>query len=264
MTKKFNRRAATETGGRIKRARMPKEEVPDKDKRSLAHAYRVGGATVRKSDSDLAPVEPVKTNQDLSSSSMDLEAMLGPETAKALENTSLAQQKRILKRIKGFSFEKLYSIALGLPSRIRKYVKDIWKREDKRGHGWEKIAPEMSAVASKILNQRLELVIFTSIALVEEPDAKTDGRLGRMTVAKDECDALLSLYSHYFTIGTSAKLAASCMKFTGENSGFYLGGLADVVDYGLLTPGERRLLKAAAEKAIKSRGWKLPERMYQK
>lgn len=237
-------------------------EAHPKTYKSLSAAYGVGGNTFR--SSDLATVKPVKTNQDLSSRSTDLAVILGPDTAKVVEKFPPAQQKRILKRIKGFTFAKLYSVALGLPSRIRKYVRDIWKREDRHGQEWSKIAPEMALMAAKILNQRLELVIFTSIALVEEPDAMKDGRLNRMTCAKTECDALLSLYSHYFTIGSSAKLAADCTSFTGDDSAFYLGGLADVVDYGLLTPGDRRVLQSAATKTIKTNGWKMPERDYQK
>ena len=214
--------------------------------------------------SGLSRVDPISSKTHSSSSSINIEPVLSPAEEKILKGLNSEQQKRALKKLRAFSFEKLYSIALGLPSRVRRFVKHVWKREDKRGESWPKIATEMSVEAAKILDQRLDLVAFTSYALIREEDTIEDGRVDRMTAAKTECDALMCLYSHYLVVGVSAQLAVKCTKFSGEEAAFFLGGLADVVDYGRITSGERRNMQLAAEKIIKKEGWKLPERDHQK
>ena len=146
-----------------------------------------------------------------------------------------------------------------MPSRVRRLVKQIWKRQDKWGESWEKIASEMAGPANKILEQRLELVMFTCMTIVRENvDVQTSDKLARMSEAKGECDALLAYYAYLFTIGISANLAHKCRFYAGDE--FVLGGLADIVDFGVNTPGDRRRQEQAVKQLFKKRGWKLPDR----
>jgi hypothetical protein len=151
---------------------------------------------------------------------------------------------------------------VGLPPRVRRYVKHVWKRSDKRKQPWEKIADELAPEAAKILKHRLDVVTYTGATVaaesIEFPD---DVRLQRMTRAKLECDALLIIYAHYFTIGLSARLSYDYLTFARlDNAQFFIGGMTSIIDYGQMTPSERRSIQAAAMRTMERHCWKLPVR----
>lgn len=222
----------------------------------LGLEYGVGGAAYQKSRPPSATDQVVKSREDDFISSYTTT----PEFAELPKRT----QKQVLKRLKGVSFNRMYGDCLGLPTRVRRFIKKIWKREDKWGGPWQKIASELAPGANKILTTRMELVMYTSFALEKEDIDVQDDRVRRMTEAKCECDALLCYYAHYFTIGVSTKLAVNATYYAGKNADFFLGGLADVLDYGRIDASERRWRRHTALKAIEKQGWKLPEREHRK
>jgi len=201
---------------------------------------------------------------------VELSGIMGDdsESAMLLRKTFLSlsprSQKMALKslREKAQSLDRLYSICLGLPRRIRSFVQKIWKREDKWGESWDKIATEMAPEAAKILTQRVDVSVYTGIAIANTSVDRGDPKLLRMVLAKSECDALLCLYAHYFTIGMTAPIGAHCSAVGRDDP--TVAGVVDVADYGAIEPARRRTRQLAASREAESHGWKLPERRYKK
>lgn len=161
----------------------------------------------------------------------------------------------------GYSFGSIYDLMVGIPPRVRRYVKHVWKRSEKRKQPWERIADELAPEAAKILKHRLDVVTYTGATVAAESIDVPDVRLQRMTRAKLECDALLIIYAHYFTIGLSSRLYYDYLTFAGlDNAQFFVGGIAAIVDYGQMTSSERRSIQAAAMKTMEHHCWKLPVR----
>jgi len=174
-----------------------------------------------------------------------------------------ASSKAISRVMSKYDHDSLYSLAMGLPSRVRSFVKRVWKREDKFGERWDEIAYGAAEAASKILEQRLDLVLLFGL-IVDQHGMPSDERLFKMTRARSECDALLTLYCHYFIVGTSAKIASICLDLKSPNSDQILGGLIDVIDFGRNEPVRRKRRLEAAVEAINKNGWKLPTREHLK
>jgi len=180
------------------------------------------------------------------------------------DSVSPAQRKRIEKLLKAYSVESIFSITMGLPSRVRSFVKKVWKRQDRWEEDWEKIGSEMSEGASKILNQRIDVVTLFTVACEREGKSLDTERMEKMTDAKEECDALLTIYSHLFLVGASVRVSRLSVTFAGPDADFFLGGLLDVINYGQMDHATRRKRKADAHALIKRRGWPLPTREHKK
>jgi len=161
-------------------------------------------------------------------------------------------------RSKTQNFEALYATMLGLPSRIRSFVKKIWKRQDKWGDSWEKVASEMAAGAAKILSQRIDVTVYTPFAVTSGEVDRDDPRLERMATAQAECDALLCLFAHYFIIGVTGHIAMHCMSYRIDDPA--TAGVVDVADYGSFDASARRHRQLKVLEAAKKYGWEIPER----
>ena len=173
--------------------------------------------------------------------------------------------KRINKLLKGQSTEKLFSLCLGLPSRVRSFMRRYWKRQDKWGESAEHVASDMAEAAAKILIQRMDVVMFFQFACEQEGVTPDAGRMTRMSAAKEECDALLTVFAYTFLMGTSARLAKLAYTFLDQQSPeFFLGGLIDIIEYGRMDPPRRRQRIESALITIKQNGWELPERKHTK
>jgi hypothetical protein len=171
--------------------------------------------------------------------------------------------KAVNRAMTRYDHDSLYNLAMGLPSRVRSFVKRVWKKEDKFGERWDQIAYEMAPAAAKILDQRLDLVLFFGL-VVDQYGMPPDDQMVRMTAARSECDALLTLYCHYFTIGMSAHIASTCYGLKSPNSNKVLGGLIDVIDFGRNEPSRRKRRLDEARAEIDKSGWKLPTREHLK
>lgn len=175
-----------------------------------------------------------------------------------------AQRKRIEKLLKSYTLESIFSITMGLPSRVRSFVKKVWKRQDRWGEDWEKIGSEMAESAAKIMNQRIDVVtLFTTAREREGKQLDTD-QMEKMTAAKEECDALLTIYSHLFLVGSTVRVSRLSVMFSGPDIEFFIGGLLDVINYGRMNHTTRRQRKADAHALIQKNGWKLPTRELKK
>ena len=169
-------------------------------------------------------------------------------------------RRHIEKEIKHRPFAELYNLSLGLPSRIRRCIKKAWKLED-RGAAWLQISEEIAPIAAKILNHRIEIVAFASIAVFRDRDSATTERVQRVSLAVAESDALLTIYSSYFICGVSAQLTGQCCAIAdGGKRAFVIGGVADVVNFGLHTSQKRQTRRLRAQKDVKDYRWKLPKR----
>jgi len=164
------------------------------------------------------------------------------------------------KALQGKTVKGLYSLALGLPSRARRYVKKIWKLQERGNFDWCVISDEMAPIAVKILRDRVDIVTYMGIAFSREGNPEVE-KLEKLSSAVAEADTLLSIYSHFFLPGVSAKLTTQCVKLADEGKkGYVLGGVVDVVDYGRFDPAQRRKRRAKAEDDMKTNGWKKPRR----
>lgn len=202
---------------------------------------------------------PLPTSEPPASNPADAK-LLGEADSEILASLPPKVQRKVLKRIQGFTFNKMYSLALGLPGRARKFVEQCWKREEKWGESPDKISCDLAATANKILEQRMELVLFTSLAVRREGIDDSEGQLTRMTEAKNYCDAILCLYARYFLIGMSARVAVQSTYYAGDEA--HLGGLIDVIDHGRLTPNVRKKRQHQAESLMKTNGWEFPKRRF--
>ena len=170
--------------------------------------------------------------------------------------------KKVKKDLDGWSRSGIYSLGLGLPSRIRRYVKKVWKLQDKRNADWGRVADEMAPTAAKILDNRIEVVAITGIVVSRE-GRFSDERLMKLAEALSEADALLTIYSHFFLPGITAHLAQQCSLLAqGGKRGYILGGVVDVVDFGRYVSVGRRRRRVEAENDMNTNGWKMPRRDY--
>jgi hypothetical protein len=111
----------------------------------------------------------------------------------------------------------------------------------------------------------MDVVMFFRFACEQEGAVPSEERLSRMTAAKDETDALLTVYAYTFLIGTSGRLAKLAYTFLDQsNPEFFLGGLVDIIEYGRMEPSRRKQRLDAALSEIKRNGWELPEREHKK
>jgi hypothetical protein len=155
-------------------------------------------------------------------------------------------RKQVERTLKEKSISNLYSTGCGLPSRVCRYVKKIWKLRDRGGCSWEAISDEMAPIAVKILLSRVEVVAYTGVAETRE------GKMGSSKTRKlaeslAEADALLTIYSHLFLPGVSAALTGRCVTLAeGGKRGYVLGGVVDVVDYANFDSSTRRKRRVEA------------------
>lgn len=176
-----------------------------------------------------------------------------------------SHQKQVRKLLNGMSVDKLYNICLGLPSRVRSFVKKCWKRQEKWEEPWEKVAHEMAPQASKILNQRMDIVTLFGFVARREGLAisEADEKVLRMSEAMAETDALLILYSFMFTIGVTSAIGRQAHNYLmrdAEEREYLLGGIIDVIDFGAIDPARRKQRQASSMSLLREHGWKLPER----
>ena len=171
-------------------------------------------------------------------------------------------RKKVNKLLDKKNLSSLYSRALGLPSRVRRYVKKVWKLQDKSDADWEQVSDEMAAIASKILQHRVEIITYSGIAMSREGKLPED-KIIKLSSAMAEADAIITIFSHLFLPGMSARLASSCIALAeGGKNGYILGGVVDVVDYGRYSSSERHQRRTEAKADMKTNGWKMPKRDY--
>jgi len=184
------------------------------------------------------------------------------ENGELIGDISPEIRKQVEKALKGKSISNLYSMGLGLPSRVRRYVKKVWKLQDREGRSWEDISNEMTSIAGKILDNRIEVITYAGIAATREGTMDPAKAL-KLAKSLAEADALLTIFSHLFLPGVSAALTGRCVTLAeGGTRGNILGGVVDIVDFANFDSSARRKRRSDAERGMKSNNWKLPRRDY--
>ena len=205
--------------------------------------------------SEMAPVSPFRSAPPAPRASPVEEPAAGWGE---IEKLAPEIQRRVQNLMDRKTFSKLYSTAMGLPSRIRRLVKKVWKLED-NGKNWVDIADAVSAEASKILCHRMDVVMFAGVAF--RRDTPDESKITKMVGAITEADALMMVYAHYLIAGASAKLSAHCvLLLRDEKMSHLIGGLADVLDFGSISQQRRAQRRRDAIADAEAVGWKLPER----
>jgi len=183
------------------------------------------------------------------------------ENGDIVNKISSEYRRDIEKLINDRPFNGLYNIALGLPSRVRSYIKKIWKRQNRESN-WDDIMDDMASIAAKILDHRIDVVAFVGPASIKAKDLASENRIKNITSSIEETDALLTIYSSYFLCGITVDLSGKCCALAdGGNRAFIVGGLVDIINFGLYTSHKRHIRKINAHKIIKDNGWKLPKRV---
>ena len=207
--------------------------------------------------SGMARIEPIVNSQHKATEPIEFD-----DDGEIVGELPPTMRKRVNKLLDKKNLSSLYSRALGLPSRARRYVKKVWKLQDKSDADWERVSDEMAAISAKILQHRVEIITYTGIAMSREGKLPDD-KIIKVSSAMAEADAIITIYSHLFLPGMSARLASSCIALAeGGKNGYVLGGVVDVVDYGRYSPPERHQRRAEAEADMKTNGWKMPKRDY--
>jgi hypothetical protein len=172
------------------------------------------------------------------------------------------KERALEKALFSKNFDQMYSTALGLPSRARRYIKQIRKLE-KSGKTWQDIGPKLASVASKILYDRVDVMIRVPLILKKlKKDGKElpdDERVQRATKRCVEFDALLTLTAPYLMPGATARIAKICLSYSDDGLGDQLGGLVDVVDYGALDDRQKASRRSIALEMLRKNKWALPE-----
>lgn len=207
--------------------------------------------------SGMARIEPIVKNRPPDTDLIDFD-----EDGEIVGDLPPTMRKMVNKLLDTKSLSSLYSRALGLPSRARRYVKKVWKLQDKWGADWKKVSEEMSPIASKILQHRVEIITYSGLAMSREGKLPDD-KIIKLSGAMAEADAIITIFSHFFLPGMSARLASQCIALAdGGKKGYVLGGVVDVVDYSIFGTAERRKRQSVAEADMKTNGWKMPKRDY--
>jgi hypothetical protein len=177
-------------------------------------------------------------------------------------NDMTPEQRRIIEKVlKDNPFNELYNLALGLPSRIRSYIKKVRKRQ-RRCAEWDNISDEVAPIAAKILDHKVDIISFVGLAAIKSDGHANEARVNRMVTAMRESDALLTLYSSYFLCGITAELTRRCCLLVACSKGIHIiGGLADVINFGFYTSQKRSSRRLKAQNDIKEYGWKLPTKV---
>lgn len=252
MTKKRPQRPQ----GNISRTRVCDCGDPECDKYLKKH--RKLRKSARRPLSGMSRIEPIVTERPGMNDPIEFDA-----SGRVAGRIPSSVRKQITKVLEGKSLTDLYSKALGLPSRVRRYVKKVWKLQDKNGADWGEIADELAPMANKILDHRVEVITYTGIAMSRESKKLEDDKLMKLSMAIAEADCLLTIYSHFFLPGVTATLTGQCVKIAdGGKSGYILGGVVDVVDYGKLDSADRRKRRHEAEEDMRTSGWNMPRRDY--
>jgi len=145
---------------------------------------------------------------------------------------------------------------------VRRFMRKVRKLEA-NNKSWSDISAKMSTVAEKILNDRVDVVVRMPLLLKRAngrgdplPDAE---RLDRISDRIDEFDALITLVAPYFLCGTSARIGLMCASLRRTTNNYGLGGLINVVDYGVEDPKQRTARQNDARRLLKKYNWELPE-----
>lgn len=169
-------------------------------------------------------------------------------------------KKALLKKIESRTQTQLYSVTMGLPSRVRHYVRRFRKMQS-QGIQDMKVAEELSPLAKKILDDRLDVAMMVP-ARIHYDKTKghqldlTDEQLSKMTFAAAECDALLTIAAYYFLPGITVAHSATASELQRHPVlRTQVSGIMDVVEYGLLSKAQRSSRQAVAKDLLRNGGW---------
>lgn len=169
----------------------------------------------------------------------------------------------VTRKVEDSSIDQLYSVVMGLPGRVRQYMRRVRKLRS-QGLDGDKLAEELSPIANKILTDRLEAAVLVPARLAYDGKSGdkfnlSDDRLVKMTNAAMECDALLTLLAPHFLPGITCRLAISARAITlSPTLRGHISGLADVLDYGAYTKAQRGFRRQSVVEFMKREGWELP------
>lgn len=163
------------------------------------------------------------------------------------------------KKVEARSFEQLYSVVLGLPGRVRQYMRR-YRKLQANGLPDARIAEEVAEIARKILEDRLEVSFMVPARISHDKklgvESGTMDQLDRLSSAAAECDALLTLASYYFLPGAYTHLAILAIKLSAHPIlKTQVSGVADVLDYAVVTKSQRSARQAAVRARMAAEGW---------
>lgn len=173
-------------------------------------------------------------------------------------------KRAVAKKVESRTFDQLYSVVMGLPGRVRQYMRRVRKLQA-QGLTDAKLADELSALAKKILDDRLDVVMMVPARLNHDKKTGSDKEVPeetfvKMTNAAAECDALLTLTAYYFLPGISASHALIGLRLSEHPIlRTQVSGIADVIDYALFSKAQRASRQKGAREVLKDHGWDLPE-----
>lgn len=168
------------------------------------------------------------------------------------------------RRVSDRTIDQLFSVVLGLPGRVRQYLRRVNKLRA-QGLCGDQLAEELAPLAQKILTDRLEVAVLVPARIIYDEKGGIKNRLSedqliKMSSAALECDALLTLLAPHFLPGVTCRLAITAKAVTTNPVlRGHMSGLADVLDYGAYTKSQRASRRHDVRVLMKQQGWELPE-----
>lgn len=168
------------------------------------------------------------------------------------------------KRIESQTIQQLFGIVVGLPDRVRQFIRRVRKLESKGTTG-ESLAEETAPLAKKILDDRIEVAVIVPARMVYDSEhgrkeGLTDEQMLRMTDAVRECDALLTLTAYYFLPGVSLEISMLVQKMAEHPiMRSQVAGVYSVVNYGAFSKARRSSRQGISRELLKQEGWAPPE-----
>jgi hypothetical protein len=168
------------------------------------------------------------------------------------------------RRVYDRNIDQLFSVVMGLPGRVRQYMRRVNKLRA-QGLCGDQLAEDLAPLAQKILTDRLEVAVLVPARIVYDEKGGAKNRLSKdqltkMSSAALECDALLTLLAPHFLPGVTCRLAITAKAVTTNPVlRGHMSGLADVLDYGAYTKSQRASRRHDVRVLMKQEGWELPE-----